>query len=76
MTDDNINKAAVVMAGESTGDFAAGAHWALGLSDPTRDDLWVRVYADALTRGETWFKASELADISVKAYDRRVRGTA
>lgn len=39
----------------------------------TRDQLWARVYADALQRKETWFKAAELADTSVRAFDRRAQ---
>lgn len=37
---------------------------------PVKEQLWARVYADALKRGETWFKAAELADTSVGAFDR------
>lgn len=37
----------------------------------TRDQLWARVYADALQRKEVWFKAAEEADTAVKAFDRR-----
>ena len=72
MNDDQINAAAVQLASESTGDFVAGANWAIGEKDLIRDQLWVTVYAQTHARGRIWFECKEAADLAAQAYDRRV----
>ena len=71
MTDDQINGAAVKMAGESTGDFVQGAQWALGEADPVRSGLWATIYAQAHAKGRIWFQCKQEADQAVRSYDRR-----
>lgn len=75
MTDDEISVAAVKRAGESIGDFVAGAHWALGQDDPVRRKLWADVYALEYARNGVLGAegCARVADNAVRAYDRRAQ---